>query len=369
MKAVKLVCALREGNRPRAPRSLRKRRGAAAVFTLGLAVALTALALPAAAQEVTLKVHHFLPPSSTAHAKFITPWCDKIAKESNNRLKCQIFPAMQLGGTPPQLYDQAKDGVADIVWALPGYTAGRFPSVEVFELPFMMNNAEATSRAVWDFVQLNARGEFKDVHPLAFHVHGPGYLHMRDKQVKTLDDFKGLKVRAPTRLTNKMLGTFGATPVGMPVPQVPEALSKGVIDGAAIPWEVVPAVKVQELVKFHSETDPKSPALYTSVFIFAMNKAKYDSLPADLKKVIDANSGPELSAWVGKVFQEADAPGRKLAQDRGNAFYVIPASELVNWEKASSAIDDDWVKEMNGKGLDGAALLKSAKDLTQKYGK
>jgi TRAP-type C4-dicarboxylate transport system substrate-binding protein len=144
---------------------------------------------------------------------------------------------MQMGGTPPQLYDQAKDGVADIVWTLPGYTAGRFPIVEAFELPFMMTNAEATSRALWDYVQQNAPAEFKDVKPLAFHVHGPGYVHTRDKQVKTLADFKGLKVRAPTRLTNKLIASMGATPVGMPVPQVPEALNKGVIDGAVIPWE------------------------------------------------------------------------------------------------------------------------------------
>ncbi len=332
------------------------------------ALALAVSASAAAQQEVTLKVSHFLPPGSPAQQRFMQPWCDKIAKESANRLKCQIFPSMQLGGTPPQLYDQVKDGVADIVWTLPGYTAGRFPAVEVFELPFTMTNAEATSRALWEFVQANpaAKDAFKDVHPILFHVHGPGYLHTRDKQVKTLGDLKGMKVRAPTRLTNKLIASVGATPVGMPVPQVPEAISKGVIDGAVVPWEVVPAIKLQELVKFHSETDPSRPALYTSVFIFAMNKAKYDSLPADLKKVIDANSGADASAWVGKVFQEADATGRKLAVERGNTIYMIPASELANWEKASAQVDDDWVKEMNGKGLDGAALLKSAKDLIAK---
>jgi TRAP-type C4-dicarboxylate transport system substrate-binding protein len=336
---------------------------------LGLgALALAASTSAWAQQEITLKVSHFLPPPSTAQAKFIQPWCDKIAKESNNRLKCQIYPSMQLGGTPPQLYDQVKDGVADIVWTLPGYTAGRFPAVEVFELPFTMTNAEATSRALWEFVQANpsAKDAFKDVHAIAFHVHGPGFVHTRDKQVKTLGDLKGMKVRAPTRLTNKLIASVGATPVGMPVPQVPEAISKGVIDGAVVPWEVVPAIKLQELVKFHSETDPSRPALYTSVFIFAMNKAKYDSLPADLKKVIDANSGAETSAWIGKVFMEGDVAGRKLAVDRGNTIYMIPASELANWEKASAQVVDDWIKEVSGKGLDGAALLKSAKDLIAK---
>jgi len=330
-------------------------------------VALVAVAPFVQAQEITLKVAHFLPPPSTAHAKFITPWCDKINKESGGKLKCQIFPSMQMGGTPPQLYDQAKDGVADIVWTLPGYTAGRFPLVEVFELPFMMRGTEGTSRALWDWVQANDQAEFKDVRPLAFHVHGPGVFHMTNKQIKTLADFKGLKLRAPTRQTNKMLAIFGATPVGMPVPQVSEALSKGVIDGAVIPYEVVPAVKVQELVKYHSETDPSQPAVYTSVFIFAMNKAKYDSLPPELKKVIDANSGADTSAWIGKVFGEADIPGRKLSEK--NTFNTIPAAELENWKKAAQPLRDDWVKDANARGANGKALLDSARSLIEKDSK
>jgi TRAP-type C4-dicarboxylate transport system substrate-binding protein len=337
---------------------------AAVLFLAGVA-----LAGAAAAQEITLKVHHFLPPPSTAHAKFMVPWCDKIARESGGKLKCQLYAAMQMGGTPPQLYDQAKDGVADIVWTLPGYTAGRFPIVEAFELPFMMTNAEATSRALWDYVQQNAQAEFKDVKPLAFHVHGPGYVHTRDKQVKTLADFKGLKVRAPTRLTNKLIAAMGATPVGMPVPQVPEALSKGVIDGAVIPWEVVPAIKVHELVKYHAETDPKFPAFYTSVFIYAMNTAKYNGLPADVKKVLDANAGMELSSFIGNAFMEGDIPGRKAAEARNNTFYTVPASELENWRKASLPIYDEWIKEMGAKGHDGKKLVESARALIAKYTK
>ena len=334
--------------------------------TMGLAALLAAVPL-AHAQEVILKVHHFLPPPSTAHSKFITPWCDKIAKESAGKMKCQIYPAMQLGGTPPQLYDQAKDGVADIVWTLPGYTAGRFPLVEVFELPFMMRNPEGTSRALWDWVQANDQAEFKDVKAIAFHVHGPGVFHMVNKPIRTLADFKGLKLRAPTRQTNRMLAAFGATPVGMPVPQVSEALSKGVIDGAVIPYEVVPAVKVQELVKFHSETDGALPAVYTSVFIFAMNKAKYDSLPANLKKIIDANSGAETSAWMGKTMGEADVPGRKMSEK--NTFNTIAGAELGSFEKAAQPVIDDWVKDVTAKGANGKALLDSARNLIEKYRK
>jgi len=334
--------------------------------TLGLA-ALLATAAQVRAQEITLKVHHFLSPLSPAHTKLITPWCDKINKESGGKLKCQIYPAMQMGGTPPQLYDQAKDGVADIVWTLPGYTAGRFPLVEVFELPFMMRGYEGTSRALWDWVQANDQAEFKEVHPIAFHVHGPGVFHMVNKPIKTLADFKGLKLRGPSRQTTKLLAAFGATPVGMPVPQLPEALSKGVIDGGVIPYEVVPSLKVQELVKFHSETDPSQPAMYTSVFIYAMNKAKYDSLPPDLKKVIDANSGVETSAAFGKAQGDADIPGRKLSEK--NTFNTIPAAEIENWKKAAQPVIDDWIKDVTAKGANGQALLDSARSLIEKYRK
>ena len=321
------------------------------------------------AQEITLKVHHFLPTHATTHAQLLVPWCEKIQKESGGRLKCQIYPTMQLGGTPPQLYDQVKDGVIDITWTLPGYTAARFPLTEVFELPFMMTNAEATSRAIWEYVQKHARTEFKDVHLIAMHCHGPGYLHMREKPIRSQSDFRGQKIRAPTRLTNKLLGVMGATPVGMPVPQVSEALSKGVIDGAVIPWEIVPAVKVQELTRHHTETDPKFAALYTSVFVFAMNPAKYRSLPEDLRKVIDANSGAELSALWGRIFHEADAPARKLAVERKNQFYMIPAAELERWRQLSQSVSDDWAKEMSGKGHDGKALIESARALIRRYTK
>lgn len=322
----------------------------------------------AAAQEVTLKVAHFLPPASTAHAKFIAPWCEKIARESNNRLRCQIFPAMQLGGTPPQLYDQARDGVADIVWTLPGYTAGRFPIMEVFELPFMMTgSAQATSRAAWEFYSRHAVDEFSAVKPLAIHVHDPGQLHLRDKPVRTLADFKGMKLRAPTRQTNRMLAAFGATPVSMPVPAVPDALSKGVIDGAVVPWEVVPAIKLHEVVRFHSETDPATPALYTAVFLLAMNKATYDKLPADLQRVIDANSGAELSAHAGALWDAAAPVGRKQALDRGNAINVVPATELSSWERAARPLYADWIADMNKRGLDGNALLGDARAAIAKH--
>ena len=318
---------------------------------------------------MTLKFHHIWNPQAMAAVNVITPWCNKVAAESNNRLKCQLLPAMSGGGTPPQLVDRVKDGVDDLTITLPGYTAGRFPTTEVFELPFMTNSAEAGARASWDYINKHSLKEFPGTRLLATWVHDEGYVHTNGRQVKTLADFKGLKLRAPTRQTNKLLAALGASPVGMPLPAIPDAVGKGTIDGFLLPWEVMPSLKLQEMVKFHSETDPTRPALYSAVFVFAMNQARYDSLPADLKKVIDHNSGAGLSQQIGKIWDNSQAAGRKAAQERGNSFYTVPASELDNWVKASAPLYDDWVADMDKRGLPGKQMLSEARELLVKYKK
>ena len=337
-------------------------------FVQGAAAALGAPHLSGLAQQsVTLKFHTFMAPMSLVWLNMHKPWMEKVEKDSGGRIKFEAYPAMQLGGTPVQLYDQARDGVVDIVWTLPGNTAGRFPRIEVFELPFMMNNAEATSKAYWEYFQTQCPDEFKETQVLALHVHGPGMFHTVAKQVKSAADLRGMKVRGPTRQVTKLLGSLGAIPVGMPLPQIPDALSKGTIEGCVIPWEVVPSVKVHELTKFHSEFPATSPALYTTTFVMAMNKAKYDGLAPDLKKVIDANSGLATSAWLGKTQQGNDVPGRKTAVDRGNTLYTFTAEQTQEFVKLSSAIDNEWVADMDKRGFKGQALLDSAKALIKKH--
>ena len=337
----------------------------------GAAAALAAPAVAALAQQpvVTLKFHTFMAPQSNVWLNMHKAWMAKVEKESGGRIKFEGYPAMQLGGTPVQLYDQAKDGVVDIIWTLPGNTAGRFPRVEVFELPFMMTNAEATSKAYWEYVQTLAADEFKDVQVIALQVHGPGVIHTVDKPVKSIADLKGLKVRAPTRQATKLLASLGATPVGMPLPGIPDALSKGTINGCVIPWEVVPSVKVHELTKYHAEFDPAGGALYTATFVMAMNKAKYNSLPADLKKIIDNNSGMATSAWLGKVQQGGDVPGRKSASDRNNTIFTVSPADAQNFRRASRAIEVEWVEDMNKRGFDGRKLLDGARALIEKHTK
>jgi TRAP-type C4-dicarboxylate transport system substrate-binding protein len=317
---------------------------------------------------VTLKFHTFMASQSLVWLTMHKPWMEKVEQESGGRIKFEGYPAMQLGGTPAQLYDRARDGVVDIVWTLPGTTAGRFPCIEVFQLPVMMNNSEATSKALWEYYQTEAPAEFEDTQVLALHVHGPGMFHSVKKLIKTPADLRGLKVRGSTRQVTRMLASFGAIPVGMPLPEIPDALSKGTIDACAIPWEVVPSVKVHELTKFHSEFDQTGPALYTTAFVMAMNRAKYESLAPDLRKVIDDNSGLATSAWLGKIQQANDALGRKAAEEHGNTIYQITPADREQFIKLSSSVGDRWVKDMDRKGFDGKKLLLRAKELIGKHG-
>jgi TRAP-type C4-dicarboxylate transport system substrate-binding protein len=333
-----------------------------------LVPALAFAAAAASAQEVVLKIHHFLPPGATIQRLVFEPWCEKIGKESGGKLKCQIYPAMQLGGTPPQLFDQARDGVADIIWTIPTYQAGRFAKSEVFELPFMAKSAEVGSPALWDYVQKNSLDEFKGVKILALHMHDGSLLHFANKRVTNLDELKGLKVRAPTRIGTKFLAAIGAVPVQMPVPQVTESLTKGVIDGAMVPWEVAPALKLQEVTKYHLDTAPGVPKMSNSIFVIAMNEAKYNSLPAELKKIIDANTGLEWSKQIGKVFDGTTEPAKKLARDAGGVFDTLSPQEYAKIEKATEGVVKEWISDINAKGANGQQLLDDARGLIKKYG-
>ena len=337
-------------------------------LSLATAAVLSALAAaPALAAPVTLKVAHFLPASSNAHQHIIQPWCEKIEKESNGDLKCQIYPAMQLGGTPNQLMDQARDGVADIVWAVPTYTAGRYLKSEVFELPFMANNAKQGSQALWSYVQSNALDEYRGIKPLFMHT-TEGYVLHSSKLITKMEDLKGMKIRTATRISARLVQALGGTPVQMPLPQVADAISKGVVDGVLVPWEALPATKLHELVKYHLDAPLGSPRFANTIFAFGMNQAKYNSLSPEQKKVIDANSGIEVSKWAGEVgFDSIVEPYSKMARDRGNTITVLSVEELQRWEKATAGVDDEWQADLKKRNLDGKKLEAAARALLDQY--
>jgi TRAP-type C4-dicarboxylate transport system substrate-binding protein len=316
--------------------------------------------------QVTLRLHHFLPAVANAHARFLLPWSKKIEAASAGRMRINIFPSMQLGGTPAQLFDQASDGTADIVWTLPGNTPGRFPIVEVFELPFVASRRSiVNAKAVQDFADSDLKQEFRDVHPICVWAHDHGLIHAR-KPINAQEDLRGLKLRSPTRLAGEALRALGANPIGMAVPQVPEALILRAIDGCVVPWEVAPALRVPELLKFHTDI-PGSPTLYTATFILAMNKPKYDALPADLKEIIDANGGQAMAATAGQMWDDQAAVALEAAKARGNTITTLTPDETARWRKTTEPVIEAWLKQMKERGQDGGKLLAKARALLAKY--
>jgi TRAP-type C4-dicarboxylate transport system substrate-binding protein len=312
------------------------------------------------AQEVTLRFQHFVSPKSANPTYFMEPWARKIEADSNGRIKIEIYPFMQLGGKAPSQYDLIRDGVVDGGWVIPSYQPGRFPEVEALELPFMTTKiAEDSGRAAWIFTQQHLLDDFADVHLIAAHLHGRGVLHTKGAPVETLEDFAGLKLRGPSRPATDLLKKLGATPIGMPVPAFPEALSKGVVDGGIVPWEIAPSLKLDELTDSHTEF-AGDKSLYNLYFIWAMNKAKYDSLPDDLKAVIDANSGLETSAFAGKGHDLGDADGREIIAASGNPIVEMSVAETARLEAIGVEVTQDWIAQATEKGLDGAKLVEDA---------
>jgi TRAP-type C4-dicarboxylate transport system substrate-binding protein len=312
----------------------------------------------AAAQEVTLKLHQFLPAQANVPRLILDKWADDVEAASGGRIEIDRFPSMQLGGAPPELIDQARDGIADVVWTVVGYTPGRFPRTEVFELPFFVEDAGAASAAFSEMMAGEMGAEFEGLEILGSWVHGPGVIHA-DRVVETPADLRGLKVRGASRQVNAMLETLGATPVGMPVPAVPEALSKGVIDGTTIPWEVTGSLKVPDLVTHHTEFT--GPMLYTLAFVLVMNAEVYAGLPADLRAVIDAQSGRDFSVFAGRTMVAVDGPAREAALELGNAVLTLDAAQSAVWAEAAAPVYDAWLADMAARGIDGQALIDEAR--------
>ncbi len=325
-------------------------------------VALPTLALATDPGVVHLKLHHSLPPVAPAHRAMLLPWARRVERDSGGRISITVYPAAQLGGQAPQLLDQVRDGVVDIVWALTGATPGRFPRIEVFEMPFLNAHPVAMNLALRDFLARHPE-EFAEYKLIAAFVHAGQALHSR-RPVRRADDLVGMKIRIPSRVSGWMVSAMGGVPLGAPVSRTPELLSKGVVDAALLPFEVVQAVKVDELVDYHvTLDDPRSDRFNTQVFVIAMNRARYESLPADLQAVIDAHAGEATARWLGELWLANEQPGLALASASGELSRLPPTEVAVLRRRVEAAVHRRWFELVARKGLDGPALLGEARAL------
>jgi TRAP-type C4-dicarboxylate transport system substrate-binding protein len=328
-------------------------------------VASPAVLRRARADTVTLKLHHFFSSVASGHEKFLAPWARKVEADSGGRIRIDIFPSMQLGGAPAQLLDQAREGLAEIVWALPGDTPGRFAPIEAFELPFVPSRrALVNSKAIEDYAAANLRDEVRDLHSICFSCRDRAVLHAKHT-IQSIRDLRALRLHVPNRLAASAVRALGADGVRVPTLQVPMALSRHVIDGCLDPWDLVPSLRLNDLLKTH--TDFAESSLSTEVFVLAMNKRAYERLPRDLKTILDGNSGQFAATMAGAMWdREASALAVKVAE-RGEPVSILPPEEVARWRRVTEPVIASWVKQMKQRSTDGGKLLADARTLLAKY--
>jgi TRAP-type C4-dicarboxylate transport system substrate-binding protein len=319
--------------------------------------------------EITLKLHHFLGPKSPAQTNMLEPWAKRIAEASKGKVKIDLFPSMALGGKPPDLIKQVRDGVVDLVWTVNGYTPALFPRSEVFELPFVhVGNLQATNLAMREMFDKYLAPEYAGTKVLWLHVHAGQGIHMVDAAVRKPEDLVGKKMRIPTRTGAWILEALGATPVGMPVPDLPPALSKKVVDGALVPWEIIPPLKLHELTKYQIEGKGRV-RFGTTTFQVSMNEAKWKSLPPDIQKVFADNSGADWWRQVGKVWTDSEDVGIALVKKAGHTHIELSEAEMAPFRAKLEPVVQRWINEVSAKGINGKELVDVARATIAKYSK
>ncbi|MFT6556546.1 MAG: TRAP-type C4-dicarboxylate transport system substrate-binding protein [Sneathiella sp.] len=331
------------------------------------AVAGLMLSGTASAAEITLKLHHFLGPKAPAHSKMIVPWAERIEKATNGRVEIKIYPSMSLGGKPPQLPRQVRDGIVDMAWFVNGYAGGLFPRTEVFELPGVhQGSSAATNLAMGEMYEEFLAEEYKGLKPIWLHVHGGNAMHMVDSEIRKPEDLAGKKIRIPSRTGAWVLEALGASPIKTSVPELPQALAKKVIDGALIPFEIIPPLKIQEQTQYQIE-GPGGKRFGTTTFQVAMNQKVWDNLPADIQKIILDNSGPEWQKEVGNVWDASEKGGLGVATKSGNTHVVLSDAEWTVFEGKMAPVVDRWIEEVSSKGIDGRKLYDTAVATVKKH--
>lgn len=335
------------------------------------ALAAGALALAGSgawAQEYVFKLHQFLGAKAPAQTQMLEPWARQVEENSGGKVKIEIYPSMTLGGRPPELINQVRDGVVDLVWTVNGYTPGLFPRTEVMELPTVYtNDPKAANLALYDmYHEGKLADDYKGVEVMFLHVHAGQAIHMAETPVHMPADLAGKNMRIPTRTGAWIIEALGANPVAMPVPELPQALSKGVIDGAFIPWEIIPALKIQDQTKYQIEGYDKT-RFGNTTFQVSMNKARWDSLPPEIQKAFRDASDREWWGHVGEIWRASDEHGIKVATDAGNEHITLTKEETEAFRTALEPVVQRWIDDVDSKGIDGEGLVKEARDLIAKY--
>jgi TRAP-type C4-dicarboxylate transport system substrate-binding protein len=317
--------------------------------------------LAAQVKPIELKFSSWVSTVHGHHTGVMVPWAKMVEDKSGGRLKITIYPGSVLGKAPDH-YDLVKDGVADMGFTTPGYTPGRFPLITATELPLLFKSSRGGSLAVMSIFDKYFKDEFKDVKVLWFWVHPPGHFHLARKPVRVLEDLAGLKIRAATPMLVTMVKTLGAIPVSIPAPDTYTALERGTVDGTIFPWEAISSFKIAEVLKHHVAS-----GLYVAPLFTLMNQKRYDSLPPDLRKVIDDLSGSWAAEFNGRVWDQNEHVGIEAIKKAGGTIYTLPAEERQRWAARLKPIEDDWLKSMEAKGLPGRQVLTDLREAIKRY--
>ncbi|MAM60062.1 TRAP transporter substrate-binding protein [Maritimibacter sp. UBA3975] len=323
--------------------------------TVALGAILTAM-VPAtlAAQEVTLRLSHWVPPTIAPASKGIQPWAEAVMEASDGRIQIDIFPAQQLGRAPDH-YDMAKDGIVDLSYVNPGYTAGRFPIYAATEIPFMVSDSVQGAMAIHEwYAEYGAQQEMSDVKVCFVHPHAPGALHTQET-VTSPEGISGKNVRPAHATMARFVSLLGGGPVQVPAPEVREALSKGTAEAVTFPWGSMYDFKLTEEVPVHLDMP-----FYLSAQVMVMNKDSYEGLSDENKAVIDDHCTPE---WTGKVaqgwYEDDMAAKERLMADDSQTFNTPTEEEVQAWRDAAAPLIDEWKAAVSDKGGDADAILEA----------
>ncbi len=307
------------------------------------------LAAPAMAQTV-LTLSSWVPPAHTLTLSQIE-WCGMLEQKAAGKIKCNVLP--RAVSAPPGTFDAVRNGLADLSFTVHGYTPGRFVSTQMVEFPFMGNSAEVTSVA---FQRIYARhpafaDEHKGVKVLAVFTHGPGIVFNTKKPIAKVEDMNGMKWRVGGGMVNDITKALGMNATLKPSTESYELLSTGVMDGTLFPAESVEGFKIDKVIKY-ATTFPGG--LYNTSFVFMMNQAKYDALPADVKKIIDEMSGEFAARMLGRGWDKVDRRGMAFMQAAGVAFTQADAPFVAAVKAKTSGLEEAWTKAAEAKGLKDA---------------